>query len=88
MERFKKHRELEFKDKDGSTLADRMNMIRRHQNLSQVELGKKLGISGRGWQGYETGKNVSGGGVLRKLVLLGYNANWILTGKGQMKLSD
>ena len=37
------------------------------------------------WRAYEAGSSVPGGNVLEALVRLGFNANWILTGEGEMR---
>lgn len=70
-----------------TTLAERLKRVREELEMSQKELAVKLGISFRAWQGYELGKNVPGSSVIEELVKLGFNANWILTGKGIMKTS-
>jgi transcriptional regulator with XRE-family HTH domain len=67
------------------TLADRLKKIRKDLNKSQKEIAEMIDVSYPAWQGYELGKNAPGSSVIEELVKLGYNANWILTGKGEMK---
>ena len=37
------------------------------------------------WQAYEVGDNQPSVKVIESLVKLGFNANWLLTGEGEMK---
>ncbi|MGV8059689.1 MAG: helix-turn-helix domain-containing protein [Smithellaceae bacterium] len=67
------------------TIADRLKIIRENLSKSQKEMAHHIGISLPAWQGYELGKNAPGSSVIEELVMLGYNANWILTGTGKMK---
>ena len=71
-----------------SSLAERLKKARNLLGLSQERLAKKLGISRPAWQGYELGRNEPGSGVIKELVNLGFNANWILTGEGEMRLPE
>ncbi|MDP1991952.1 MAG: helix-turn-helix transcriptional regulator [Syntrophales bacterium] len=70
------------------TLADRLKKVREDLKKSQKEISKMIDISYPAWQGYELGKNEPGSAVIEELVKLGYNANWILTGKGPMTTSS
>ncbi len=45
-------------------------------------------VSYKGWQRYEAGDNIPGGNVLQSLAKLGFNTNWILTGKGEMYITE
>lgn len=56
--------------------------------LSQRELANILGISHGSWQVAEAGSSVPGGQTITKLAELGFDANWILTGKGAMRLAE
>lgn len=70
------------------TLSDRLKEIRANQGLSQALIAKELGCSLPAWQGYESGKNIPGGKVLKRIAELGYNLNWVLTGDGPIRLSE
>ena len=70
------------------TIAERLRDLRKQFGISQQEMSRQLGISKPAWQGYELGKNEPGCAVIAKLVGLGIDANWVLTGKGTIKLSD
>ena len=70
------------------SLSDRLKKIRAQLDLSQSGISKELGCSFPAWQGYESGKNVPGGKVLKQLAKKGFNVNWILTGEGPVKLSE
>lgn len=67
-------------------LADRIRKIRESRGATQKEMAALLGISFRAWQGYELGKNIPGDNVIKKLVEMGFNANWLLTGEGAMNI--
>lgn len=69
-------------------LADRFKLARESLGLEQKEIAAKLDISHRSWQDYELGKSVPGGKVFESLVLLGFNANWLLSGEGPMKRGE
>ena len=64
-----------------------MRVAREHLGLSQQELADKLGGSKRGLQDNEARNRVPGGEVIYGFVLLGINANWLLTGEGPMLLN-
>lgn len=74
--------------RSNSSLPERLKMLRNAVGLSQQKLANQLGISKTAWQGYELGKNELGSGVIKELVNLGFNANWILTGEGEMRLPE
>ncbi|MCA1778340.1 MAG: helix-turn-helix domain-containing protein [Xanthomonadaceae bacterium] len=63
-------------------IRDRLAGIRTKLKKSQPEMDAALDIGKRSWQRYESGTNFPGGGVVAKLVEMGFNANWILTGQG------
>lgn len=70
------------------SLPARFKIIREALGLSQKEMAKTIEISLPGIQGYEAGRSVPGGNVIEALVKLGFNANWLLTGEGEMRLGD
>ncbi len=65
-------------------IASRLKAVRESLELSQRDMAKKLEISLGGLQSYESGKSVPGGNVLESLARLGFNVDWLLTGKGEM----
>jgi|GEM_PF-1578137 len=69
------------------TLAERLKEARNFLGISQQEMAKRLGISKPAWQGYELEKNEPGSSVIEGMVKIGFDANWLLTGKGTMKPS-
>jgi phage repressor protein C with HTH and peptisase S24 domain len=70
------------------SLAERLKTARESMGFEQKKLADQLGISFRSWQDYELGKSVPGGKVFEALVKAGFNANWLLTGDGEMKRGD
>jgi len=70
------------------SLSSRLAAIRKKLGASQREVALILGISHKGWQVIEAGKSVPGGQTIEKLIRLGFNANWILTGQGDMRLAE
>ncbi|MBI5484484.1 MAG: helix-turn-helix transcriptional regulator [Deltaproteobacteria bacterium] len=67
-------------------MPERFKIVRENMGLSQKDMAASIGISLPGLQGYEAGRSVPGGNVFEALVKLGFNANWLLTGEGEMKL--
>lgn len=67
-------------------IAERIKTVRESLSKTQKEMAELLGISISAMQIYEGGKSVPGGVVFEKLANLGYNANWLLTGKGSVKV--
>lgn len=83
--RMLKGNKMTSKKNQNLTLAYHLKKIRENLGKSQKEMASHIGISFRAWQGYELGKNAPGSAVIKELVKLGYNANWVLTGEGKMK---
>lgn len=69
-------------------IGGRMRVAREALGLSQQEMAKAVGGSKRGIQDNEARNRVPGGEVIYGLVCLGINANWLLTGKGEMLLGN
>lgn len=63
-------------------VAARLREIRGY--TTAAEMGRLCGITGTGWAKLENGQ-MPGGNVLKKLVELGFSADWILTGNGFME---
>lgn len=66
-------------------LPDRLAKIRKELGISQRKMAEILGISHKGWQAVESGGSVPGGHTISRLIQLGFDANWILSGKGSMR---
>lgn len=66
-------------------LKPRLKKVRESFGLSQKAMDDHLQIGKNSWQRYESVGQVPGGEVLAKLVEKGINANWLLTGEGEMK---
>ena len=67
------------------SLPIRLKQARESLEKSQKEMANLIGISFRSWQGYENGKNEPGSKVIGALTkICGFDANWLLTGKGKM----
>ena len=69
-------------------LPERFALIRNSMGVSQREMSNILSISPGGWRVIEAGTSVPGGQTIARLVELGFNANWILTGQGDMRLAE
>lgn len=67
------------------SVPDRLKSIRDLLGKTQKEMASLIGISYRTWQNYEDGVNSPGWDACGALVKLGFNANWLLTGSGDMK---
>lgn len=68
-------------------IGGRMKAAREAIGLTQVGLAKAVGGSRRGIQENEARNRVPGGAVVAYMVRLGINANWLLTGEGDMLLA-
>lgn len=71
---------------DSSDFSGRLKAARAALGLTQVQMAEQSGVSARGYQGYEDGRSVPGGEALSGMVRAGVNANWLLTGDGEMLL--
>lgn len=69
-------------------LNNRLKTARESLGKSQKEMAELLGIGLKSWQVYEQGTSVPGGNVFEALVKLGFNANWLLMGEGEMKRGE
>ncbi|WP_029005722.1 helix-turn-helix domain-containing protein [Azorhizobium doebereinerae] len=54
---------------------------------SATAMSKRLGIGVNAWKGYEEGQGTPSWATLEKLVALGYDPTWLMTGSGSMKLA-
>lgn len=69
------------------TLFGRLRIARLKIGLSQQDAATKFSVPYSTYKRYEAGANDPNKEVLESLVRLGINANWLLTGKGEMLLS-
>jgi len=65
-------------------MGQRLIEIRKNLGVTQKEFAERLGVSLGSVQGYEYGK-IPKGEVLKSLLDLGYDVNWLLSGQGHMK---
>jgi transcriptional regulator with XRE-family HTH domain len=69
-------------------IGDRLRLLREHFCLTQPGAATKFGIPLGSYKQYEKGPSEPGAGALRGLAEGGVNINWLLTGEGEMLLSD
>ena len=69
-------------------IGSRLKQARESLKYTQSGISSAVGSKLRSWQEYEKGSRVPGSQVIAGLTRLGVNANWVLTGEGQMMLSD
>lgn len=67
------------------SVPERVKKIRETLGKTQKDMAAAIPISYRTWQNYEDGVNSPNWDVCEALVKLGFNANWLLTGEGEMK---
>lgn len=67
------------------SVTDRLKNIRGQLGKSQKEMAALLSISYRTYENYEKGLNSPNWDVCESLAKLGFNANWLLTGEGEMR---
>lgn len=65
------------------TPAERLKKIRGDK--SQKEMAALLGINYRTYENYEKGLNDPSWSACEAIAKLGFNANWLLTGEGEMR---
>lgn len=69
-----------------SGLDVRLKTVRERLGKTQSEMESLLGLGKNTWQNYEGRGQAPGSKVIAALVRLGFNANWILTGTGSMRV--
>ena len=67
---------------------ERLKMARESLGFSIGDMAKKLGMSFPGYRDNENGKRVPKSTIIEGFVQLGFDANWILTGEGSMRLGE
>ncbi len=70
------------------TLEDRLKKARTSLGLSQEEMAEAVGAKKRGYQDNERGVTTPNSSVIAGFVKLGFNANWLLSGVGGMRLEQ
>ena len=70
------------------TLEDRLKKARTSLGLSQEEMAEAVGAKKRGYQDNERGITTPNSSVIAGFVKLGFNANWLLSGVGGMRLEQ
>lgn len=73
--------------RDHRGIPQRLKQARQALCLSQKNMAGILGVTARAWQYYESGRSMPGALVITGLVDLGFDANWILSGAGEMTVS-
>lgn len=71
-----------------SELTNRIKRVRTWAALNQTDFARSVGMTMRGYQSNERGLTEPSFRVLGKYIELGINANWLITGKGEMLLED
>lgn len=66
----------------------RLKAARASLELTQAQMAAQSGVSVRSYQGYEDGRSLPCAEAIQGFVVLGINANWLLTGEGPMLLKD
>lgn len=72
---------------ENKSIADRLKQAREKFTLGQNEFASKCGVGYSTYQKYEMGLSKPGSDAIEGFVRLGLNANWLLTGKGEMMLN-
>jgi len=68
------------------SIADRLREIRKVLDCNQQQMARALNVKLPSLRDYEQGKSIPGGGVVASFVAIGVNANWLLSGEGEMLL--
>lgn len=69
-------------------IAARLRQVREALNKTQAEMAQLVDVSMSAWQKYEYAENLPGARSLARLLELGIDANWVLTGAGSMFLAN
>lgn len=69
----------------GGGIADRLRRVREHFSLSGTQMAERVGLNDRKtWSRYETGDTRPNSDTLAGLQAMGVDANWLLSGEGDM----
>ena len=66
------------------TLPERFRRLRAHLKISARQMSSRIGCSSSLWTQYELGLKEPSTETLRRLIGLGFDLHWVLTGEGQM----
>lgn len=69
---------------DQIAIGNRIKAVRELLGYTQSGISKQCGSKLRSWQEYEKGGRSPGSQVIAGLVSIGVNANWLLSGEGEM----
>jgi len=70
------------------TIGDRISLLIKAKSLKQYEFAKKYGCDGQTIIRYKKNNRFPSGEFLQKLSEDGVNINWLLTGEGEMFLTE
>lgn len=74
--------------RDPKGIGQRMRQVRESLGVTQQEVPARIGIGWRSYADYERAKTKPNGKVLLRLVALGFSADWILGGRGEMMAAN
>jgi len=70
------------------TIGERLREWRSQNNIGQKQASSIFDVTYSVYQKYESDSSVPGGDAIKAFVKAGINANWLLTGEGEMMLTD
>lgn len=70
------------------SLQERVKKIREDLSKSQKEMAHLVGVGLRTWQQYEEGVHDPSWKVVSRLSEIGYNTDWLASGKGPIKRQE
>ncbi len=70
------------------SIGARLKEWRAINSLTQKDASSIFDVSYGVYQKYEYGSSIPGGDAIKAFVREGFNANWLLTGEGEMLLAD
>ena len=73
---------------DSQHIGKRLKQIRSDLGLSQSKLSSDIGIGQHNLSRYESGQVDLPIHAMSAIYILGYNLNWLICGKGSMKIKD
>lgn len=72
-----------------TNIGERFALIRADMGEGTPKsMSLRIGIGENAWRLYEKGTGTPGWSTMQRLVELGYNPSWLMTGQGQMRLSQ
>jgi len=69
-------------------IGDRLKTIRKTAGFTQKGFADALKTTQRCISGYETGKMQIPDSLKETIYKMGYNLNWLITGKGEMQIKE